>query len=175
MNAPIPTRWPLASAIRLAQKIVGELAPMCERIQIAGSIRRQIPLVGDIDLVVLPKPGFRPALRERITRAARVEIDGTQNLVVTLGNGMQLDTFFAHPAESDLLGETTPSNWATLLVCRTGSKEHNIKLANAALRRGVRWNPYSGIIQDGRPLTAESEEDIFVQAGLPYLPPEARD
>jgi len=39
----------------VAQKIVEELRPACDRIEIAGSLRRGNPAVHDIDLVLLPK------------------------------------------------------------------------------------------------------------------------
>jgi hypothetical protein len=47
MNLPLATLY--------AQQIVTWLTPFCERIEIAGSIRRQRPIVNDIDLVCIPK------------------------------------------------------------------------------------------------------------------------
>lgn len=169
------SRWPQHIARALADRIVAELAPFCERIEIAGSLRRNLPNVGDIDLVVLPKSGMAEAMRQRIKRNAAVEIDGAQNLVVVLKNGLQVDTFIARHAEADLLGDVTPCNWATLLLCRTGSKEHNIKLAQTALRNGDRWDPYAGVVKNGKALPADSESDIFEQLGLAYVPPARRE
>jgi DNA polymerase/3'-5' exonuclease PolX len=48
-------RLPLHLAADLAAKIAADLAPCCERVEIAGSIRRQRPDIGDIELVVIPK------------------------------------------------------------------------------------------------------------------------
>lgn len=45
----------LVTAQKRAEKIVTWLAPYCERIQIAGSIRRERPLCNDIDIVCIPK------------------------------------------------------------------------------------------------------------------------
>ncbi len=46
---------PLAHAQKLANRLVELLAPHCERIQIAGSIRREKPEIGDIEIVCAPK------------------------------------------------------------------------------------------------------------------------
>jgi DNA polymerase/3'-5' exonuclease PolX len=46
---------PLLAATTLAAKLVAQLAPYCERIEVAGSVRRQKDIVGDIELVAIPK------------------------------------------------------------------------------------------------------------------------
>ena len=45
----------LSFAMMLAGKVVDELAPVCERIEIAGSIRRKKPTIGDVEIVCIPK------------------------------------------------------------------------------------------------------------------------
>jgi DNA polymerase/3'-5' exonuclease PolX len=49
------TRIPLAKATELADELVGLLGSSCEQVHVCGSIRRQRPTVGDIDLVCVPK------------------------------------------------------------------------------------------------------------------------
>jgi len=49
-------RIALADAERLAAEVVDLLDPVCERIEIAGSIRRRVEMVGDIEIVVMPRP-----------------------------------------------------------------------------------------------------------------------
>lgn len=49
------TKHQIAVAFRLANELIEELRPACERIEIAGSIRRQVPMVKDIELVACPK------------------------------------------------------------------------------------------------------------------------
>ena len=48
-------RWPLADARAVAERWLAMLAPVCERVQIAGSARREKPEVGDIELVYVPR------------------------------------------------------------------------------------------------------------------------
>lgn len=43
-------------AYQIATRIKAELQPHCERIEIAGSIRRNKPEVKDIEIVAIPKP-----------------------------------------------------------------------------------------------------------------------
>lgn len=48
-------RLPLAEASALAGKLVELLRSGCERIEIAGSVRRGSPTVGDLEIVAVPK------------------------------------------------------------------------------------------------------------------------
>lgn len=54
MTAPSKA-FPAKAARAIAGKIIEELAPACDRIGLAGSLRRGNDEVHDIDLVVLPK------------------------------------------------------------------------------------------------------------------------
>jgi DNA polymerase (family 10) len=175
------TRLPLATARRLAERIAAELAPLCQRVAIAGSIRRGRPEVGDIDLVILPITGGTGivAVHQRILRTGpRVLKSGPQYLVVLLEGGVQLDVWFASPGEeADLFGGgRTRSNFGTLLLCRTGSVAHNIWLVEMAKARGLRWNPHWGVFNaQDEPIASETEEQIFAALGLPFTPPELRE
>ena len=53
------TQRPLPEAERIAAAIVADLAPCCDRIQVAGSVRRRTEVVGDIDVVAIPR--YAPA------------------------------------------------------------------------------------------------------------------
>ena len=174
----------LATAQSIAGKIVAELSPFCAQIEVAGSIRRCRPEVNDIDLVVLAKPGMEPAMRERIHRHTRPIQDGPQNLIVELRRPMpfQLDVFIARPAQTDLF-YSVPSNWGSLLICRTGSREHNIWLVERAKRLGRRWNPYAGVFIPiqlwGNPsekcIASATEADVFAALDLAWIEPQKRE
>ena len=164
---------PLATARKYADKIVAELAPFCERVEIAGSIRRARPQVGDIDLVILPRD--KAAIKARCRQSCQVGTDGEENFTCHLSNGVQLDIWFATPASHDLF-QPIPSNWGSLLICRTGSLEHNIYLVEHAKKLGLRWSPYAGVYDSNFALLAsETEESIFAALKLPFIPPELRD
>lgn len=52
--------YPLATARRIAEALLAELAPACERIILAGSIRRERPNVNDIEIVAIPRFAEEP-------------------------------------------------------------------------------------------------------------------
>jgi DNA polymerase (family 10) len=169
----------LVRAKKLAEAIREHLAPMCDKIVVAGSIRRARPHVGDIDLVILPKPGLKDAIKVRCLVKGIPVTDGEQNAIYRLRlsdqTEVQLDIFFARPASADLL-DTTPGNFGSLLLCRTGSKEHNIFMVEHAKRMGLVWNPYRGVFDGaGKCLASESEEEIFKALDLPFIEPERRE
>ena len=159
---------------KLAERIAAELTPFCDRIEIAGSIRRQRPVVNDIDLVVLPKQGSFYALQERCKQHSKVVTSGEQNQIYRLANGEQLDLWIARWPSQDLLTRT-PTTFGTLLLCRTGSKEHNIYLCQRAESLGMRWNPYHGVFEHGRCIACETEEEIFTTLQLDFVEPEKRE
>lgn len=185
-------------AQRLATRIRDELAPFCVQIEIAGSIRRQRPNVGDIDLVCLPRgaEGQRDLI-SRCTRSGRCVKAGEQYRVFTLQNDVQLDVWFAHGPDTDLLGQTTPENFSTLFVCRTGSAAFNIYLAQRAKERGLHWNPHAGLMRvkggafvdyrdgEGRRrgtvapigdyITTPTEAAFFDALGMDFVKPEERE
>jgi DNA polymerase (family 10) len=163
----------LKSADEKAAKVVEILAPMCEQIAVAGSIRRRRPQVGDIDLVIQPKAGRRAEIKATcMAWKPMVLTDGNMNFLFIL-KSVQIDIFFADEAGGDLFCH--PSNFGTLLVCRTGSKEFNVWLATEAKKNGVRWNPYRGVVCRGQVVASAKEEDVFAAIGVPFLDPKERE
>ena len=169
---------PLDKADRLAAKIVKELAPFCDQIEVAGSIRRRRPFVNDIDLVVLPKRGQEEKLRERCRLNATVIRTGPQMMELRLGLGItqsyQVDLWIAHPPAEDLLAKA-PTNFGSLLLCRTGSKEHNIWLVTHAKLKGLKWNPHHGVFSGDHLIASATEAEIFAALDLPFIKPEERE
>lgn len=166
---------PLKAAVKYAAAICREIEPFCYegKVAIAGSIRRGRPVCNDIDIVCMPKD--LPALRRRAALKARPIAGGESQFSVELANGIQVDFFFTRPETRDLAG-VTPTNWGTVLLCRTGSKQHNAFLALTATDRGIHWNPMRGVLAaDGTVLASETEHDIFKALDMAYLAPERRE
>ncbi len=176
-------RLPLAKAEAIARKIRAELAPWCDQIEIAGSIRRRRPDCGDIDIVCLAKsPSCITRILERCGKNARPVKKGDQYCVFELANGFQLDLWLAHPGGpnpgTDLFEtekEDIPGNFGVLLLARTGSAMFNVWIAQTAKAQGLHFNPHAGISRGKRILAATEEPEIFSALGLDFIPPENRE
>jgi len=164
----------LDKARALAERIRDELAPMCARIDIAGSIRRARPVCGDIDIVCLPHANQRDAIITRCTRQGTLVKQGQQYVMIELRGGVQLDLWFAHRAGDDLF-EPEPNNYGILLLSRTGSAAHNVFLASRAKSLGLHFHPHQGVTSRGRIVASVEESDIFRALNLPFIEPEKRE
>lgn len=153
----------LIKAKRRAEGIIAQLKPYCEQIEIAGSIRRQRPQVRDIDLVVIPsnQGQFIYALMQL---NGRIVLKGNKLIRCELP-AVMLDIYIA-----------TPETWATILLIRTGSIRHNIKLALLAKEGGLHLHADgTGLTRNGNRIAGDTEESIFAALRLPYKPPEERE
>jgi DNA polymerase (family 10) len=129
-----------------------------------------------VDLVILPQDRvISDAFRSRLFSRTSLVVDGPTNLIVRLQNGVQLDIFIARHESRDLLN-TTPSNFGSLFLLRTGSKEHNIYIIERAKELGLTWKTHEGIIgPDGAILAAATEAEILKALKLDWIPPESRE
>lgn len=150
----------------IAERIVTALAPACERIEIAGSLRRRSPDVHDIDLVLIPRDRLDLLIRLMDLYGRKPEKIGEKYLMLKSFDGIQVDLYLA-----------TPGTWATLLLIRTGSKAHNIQLAQRAKQIGwqLKANGEGLIDGDGDRLDITTEADLFRHLGLPYREPWERE
>lgn len=169
----------LAQAVLRAEKISAALAPFCDRIQIAGSVRRRREWVNDLDFVVMLRPGQLAAFKDRVLQNSDAVKNGEEVFIVRMSDGLQVDFYFAHAPSADLLAPI-PGNWGSVLLCRTGSKEHNVHLAQTAKGLGFKWETMTGVTMavdfGGRTvLASETEEDIFKVLGLGFIAPERRE
>ncbi len=189
-------RWPLDTALAVAEEIVSSLAPACRRIEIGGSIRRKKPAVGDIEIVFVGAeieeidpselPGLgnvaRPVdmaepmiaglvhncmLRRRPLAGGRTAYGYQNKLLYHLASGIPVDLF-----------RTTDECWWNYLVCRTGGAENNRRIAMAAQANGWKWNPYgagfsraTSSVNYRETYLVRSERAVFDFVGLPYLEP----
>ncbi len=170
----------LEQARKIAQKIVSELASYCERIEIAGSIRRCKPEVGDIEIVAIPKVATvpdglfstkeirSPGFVMFVNQFEKVKGDAetgkyTQRI---LPEGIKLDLFTA-----------TKDNWGLIFAIRTGSAKFSKEnLAFAWVRRG--YKSVGGMMtRDGEEIAIPQEQDLFDLIGVSpkYRDPRRRE
>jgi DNA polymerase (family 10) len=152
----------LEKAKDIAREVIKELEPYCQRIQVAGSIRRQKPFPRDIDIVLIPRD--RAALDQSLMVMGHYKMSGNKITRVEM-DSIPLDIYFA-----------TPETFATLLLIRTGSTENNIRLCSVAKKKG--WHLFAngdGLFnQAGQRVAGDSEESIYKALGLPWQRPEER-
>lgn len=156
-------------AIEIAEKVKSLLAPHCERIEIAGSIRRKKSDVKDIEIVAIPKPfdtglfesGIATVVNQWEKVKGELPCKYTQRI---LPEGIKLDLFFAER-----------SNWGLIYAIRTGSVEYSHKvLATGWVKSGYKGDG-GYLVSDGKRIDVLEEEDLFKLVGVPYVEPELRN
>ena len=156
-------------ALEIAEKVKALLAPHCERIEIAGSIRRKKPEVGDIEIVAIPKPydiglfesGIATVVKQWEKVKGELPCKYTQRI---LPEGIKLDLFFAEP-----------DNWGNIFAMRTGSATYShLELASRWSSMG--YKSEGGYLhRDGERIAVREEEDLFKLLGIPFVEPEQRN
>lgn len=161
-------RSPLGLAYPLAQAMLRHLmyVPGVLRASVAGSLRRMKETIGDIDLLVACEDA--PPVMEAfaaLPQVAAVIARGPTKSSVRLQTGQQVD-----------LRVIQPKHWGAALQYFTGSKDHNVRLREIALKQGYSLNEYSLTrVPDGRDVFCHEERDVYEQLGLPFIPPELRE
>jgi DNA polymerase/3'-5' exonuclease PolX len=153
----------LESAKRKAKGVVNRLEPYCSKIEVAGSIRRRRPQCRDIDIVLIPKDMW--GLNAELKKMGDKKVSGTKIIRLEFF-GTQVDIYFANE-----------ETWSTLLLIRTGSKEHNIFLAKRAKDLGYHLKADgSGLLdEDGTRIAGEDEHSIFYKLGVSWKEPWERN
>lgn len=165
----------LNQATEIAERIKAELAPYCDRIEIAGSIRRRKPEVGDIEIVAIPKRVEDGMLFSNIVThpkfcilvnrwpAVKGKPTGkyTQRI---LPEGINLDLFMA---DAD--------NWGLIYAIRTGSAafSHEV-LAKGWVRAGYHGEG-GHLVKGFHKIPVREEQDLFDLIGVPWKEPWERN
>ncbi|HET9261586.1 MAG TPA: DNA polymerase/3'-5' exonuclease PolX [Vicinamibacterales bacterium] len=133
-------------------------------ISMVGSLRRGCETCGDLDILAAGASADLMAAFTSYRLVERVLARGETKSSVLLWGGFQAD-LRAVPRES--LGAA--------LQYFTGSKAHNIALRDRAIQRGLKLNEYGLYRDDGTSVAGPSEEEVYEQLGLAFVPPELRE
>ena len=152
------------NAMKMAEPILKSLKKLKEvkKVEIAGSLRRKLETVGDLDFLVAsaqPKSVMQWFTSQPYVE--RVLVKGSTKSSVRLHGGMQAD-----------LRIVSDKEFPFALQYFIGSKEHNIKLRERARARQLSLSEY-GLKPYSKKIVAE--EGIYQALGLAWIPPELRE
>lgn len=157
----------LEDGTRTGKSVLSDMQPLIEKGAIAGSIRRKKPEVKDIDLVILPKKEFMSLdnIKSTLKKYGEISVEGNKVIRVKSKDNIEIDCYVA-----------TEKNYEVILLIRTGSKEHNRKLAIEAMKQGKKLNFAEGLIDiKTKSIIANSERGIFEALNMKYVEPENRN
>jgi DNA polymerase (family X) len=161
-------RVQLDVAMDLAEELTGLLAavPGCQRVGYAGSLRRMRDTIGDVDiLAVSDQPR---ALMQAFTGLPHVDhivVGGDTKTTIRSTVGLQVD-----------LRVVPSASWGAALQYFTGSRAHNIRIREIAVRKKLKLSEYGLFdVETGDSIASVTEEEVYERLGLPWIPPPLRE
>jgi DNA polymerase (family 10) len=161
-------RLPIGQVLPHAQELVAALRALdgVKQVGVAGSLRRMKETIGDIDVLVTSSKA--DAVMEVFTTFPKVKqvlAKGPTRSSVVLDVGIQAD-----------VRVVDPESFGAALQYFTGSKEHNVKMREKAVREGLKVNEYGVFkVKGDRRVAGRTEEEVYKAVGLPWIPPEIRE
>jgi len=161
------SRTPLWKAWPYAEQLLAKLRAMpgVEKAAAGGSLRRMKETVGDLDLLVAAKDST--AVMEAYTNLPEVfQVigSGKTKSSVEFNNGLRAQ-LWVHP----------PERFGTALQYASGSKDHNVRLRELALKQDLSLSEHAFTRQDQSEILCADEEKVYEVLGLPWIAPELRE
>ncbi len=148
------SRMYLWNAMIMADRVIQTLKGVqgLVRIEAAGSLRRRKETVGDLDfLAISTSPGTIMEAFVELEDVREVLGRGKTKTSVLNTQGFQMD-----------LRVVSPESYGAAMAYFTGSKAHNVRLREIAVRKGIRINEYEYFHEaEKKRLGGEREEDLY--------------
>jgi DNA polymerase (family X) len=161
-------RFLLGRALPLAEEMVESLSQLKEtnKISFAGSLRRKKETIGDIDILVTSQnPEKIMKTFTSLPQVREILAEGPTKSSIITKDDLHIDVRVVEPI-----------SFGAALQYFTGSKAHNIKLRELALKRGLKINEYGVFeVEFGNRIAGEKEEEVYQALNLPFIPPELRE
>lgn len=164
------TRVRLAVAAYAAQELMDALqaatGTAIKKISPAGSLRRLRATIGDLDIVVASdKPEYVLNTFVKLPQVREVLGHGPTKATIVAHNGLQCDVRVLEP-----------ERWGTALQYFTGSREHNIRTRDIALKKGLSLSEWSFTrIKSEKEILCDTEDKVYELLGMDWIPPELRE
>jgi DNA polymerase (family 10) len=145
--------------------------PGIDRVTPAGSLRRGRETAGDLDLLATG-PGCAP---EQTAEAVEyvAAYPGIHDMIAKGENKVSFHVEHGLQVDVRLL---PTSSYGAALQYFTGSKAHNVSLRQRALKMGYTLNEWAlARLDNGAPVAAATEEEIYAALGMDWMPPEMRE
>jgi DNA polymerase (family 10) len=168
VDATTTDRTPLADVIGVAEELLARASALPDVVDaaLAGSVRRVRDTFGDVDLLL--------ATSRPVDVLAAVAADELVHEVVA-GGDTKLTVRTLRDLQVDVRA-VDPSCWGAALIYFTGSKAHNVRIRERALRRGTTLSEYGLFGRDDGELVAGADEaDVYRALGLDWIPPTLRE
>jgi DNA polymerase (family 10) len=160
-------RTPLWKAWPAAEELLTKLRqiPGVEKAAAGGSLRRMRETVGDLDLLVAAEDSS-PVMETftNLPEVLQVIGSGKTKSSVEFNNGLRVQ-LWVHP----------PERFGTALQYASGSKDHNVRLRELALKQGLSLSEHAFTRKDQSEILCANEEQVYEVLGIPWIPPEARE
>jgi DNA polymerase (family 10) len=161
-------RFVLDRALAAGELLIAALRehPASDRVELAGSARRMTDSVKDLDVIATASdPAALAAAAAQLDLVESAQNPGEAGVRLRTHTGIQID-----------LKIVAPDQFGNLLQHFTGSKEHNMALRDAAVRKGLHVSEY-GLLDDatGETHRCRTEAEVYGLLGLEYIEPELRE
>jgi DNA polymerase (family 10) len=158
----------ISTAMDLAESIVEVLSGLSavKRVTYAGSLRRMAETIGDVDILVASDdPAPVTEAFAGLDHVAEIIASGGTKTSIRTQAGLQVD-----------LRVVPPGCWGAALQYFTGSRAHNIKTRERAVRMGLKLSEY-GLFdaETDELIVAETEEEVYERLGMQWVPPTLRE
>ena len=159
-------RTRFGAARQIAEPLVDYLRGVegVRQVTVAGSYRRCLESVGDLDILVTCRKSS-PVVDRFIAYddVEDVVSQGETRSTVILRSGLQVD-----------LRVVPDASYGAALQYFTGSKAHNIVIRTMAVQKGLKVNEY-GVFEGDKRIAGKTEKEVYAKVGLPYIEPELRE
>ncbi|MFC2055668.1 DNA polymerase/3'-5' exonuclease PolX [Chloroflexota bacterium] len=160
-------RIPLGRAWPFAQELLGFLESIesVQAVDVGGSLKRMKATVGDLDLLAAAEDS-EPVMDTFVGHPDVIDVisRGDTKSSVEFTNNIRAQ-LWVHP----------PERFGTALQYATGSKEHNVRLRELAIKQDLSLSDQAFLRKDGSELLCAEEEQVYEILGLPWIPPELRE